>query len=162
MCNSLLKKGHLTQAPYSLPDLYSAPQNISLKEASVIYAKDSGRPVALIGDWMCMDQILSCCVSHLQRVMSAENTPFAQRMHSFPLVLRHFAFFHDNWGLLLDGVVVCVACFQNEIQSTAGSVTPSSGTSVAIDISSEKDFSLFVNWSFFSVCDLPQQGWQRH
>lgn len=43
-----------------------------------------------------MEQILSCCVSQLQQVMLAANMPFAQRMCSFPLVLRHFAFFHNS------------------------------------------------------------------
>jgi len=42
-----LLKGHLTQAPHGLPDLYSTPQNVSLKGARVIYLKDSGRPVPL-------------------------------------------------------------------------------------------------------------------
>lgn len=47
----------------------------------------------------------------------------------------------------------------SKMMLTAASIAPSSGTPVAISVSGEKDFSLFVNCSIFSACDLPQQGW---
>lgn len=88
--------------------------------------------------------------------------PFAQRMRSFPLVLRHFAFFHYNSEAYYQMGLLNVL-HVSKTMLTAGSVTPSSGELVAIDISGERDFSLFVNCSLFSACNLPQQGWHaRH
>lgn len=83
--------------------------------------------------------------------------PFAQRMCSFPLVLRYFVFFHNSEAYYQMGLLNVLHV--SKMMLTAGSIAPSSGTPVAISVSGEKDFSLFVNCSIFSACDLPQQGW---
>lgn len=56
--------------------------------------------------------------------------PFAQRMHSFPLVLRHFAFFHDNSDTYYQ-VGLLNVLHASKTMVTAGSITPPSGTPVA-------------------------------
>ena len=106
---------------------------------------------------MCVDQIPSCCVYQLHRIMSAENMPFALRMCSFPLVLWRFAFFNNNSKAYYQMELLNVL-HVSKTMPTAGSVSLPSGTPAATDSSRKKDFSLFVNCCLFSACDLPQQG----
>lgn len=106
--------------------------------------------------WMCMDQILPHCRSWLQWVISAENSPFAQRMRSLPLVLRYFAFFHESSAAYYQIGFLNVLRVSKTIL-TAGSVTPPSGTQVAWAV---RRIFPFVNCSLFSACDL-QQGWHQ-
>lgn len=101
-----------------------------------------------------MHQILPHCRSWLQQVISAENSPFAQRMRSLPLVLRHFAFFYDSSAAYYQMGLLNVL-HVSKTMLAAGSITPPSGTQVALVV---RRIFPFVNCSLFSACDL-QQDW---